>query len=48
MTNQQQINQPQPPQYLEDRKAQKLIKQIEMKLTLQAKATRDKAAPSKN
>jgi hypothetical protein len=47
MTNQQ-INQPQPPQYREDRKAQKLLEHIEKMLALQAEATRDKAAPSRN
>jgi hypothetical protein len=47
MTNQQ-IHQPQPSQHLEDRKTQKLLDHIEMKLALQAKETRDKAVPSKN
>jgi hypothetical protein len=44
MTNQQQTNQPQSEKRIEDRKAQKLLKQIEMKLACQAKVTRDKAA----
>jgi hypothetical protein len=47
MTNQQ-INQPQSVQYLEDRKTQKLLEHIEKMLVLQAKASRDKASPSKN
>jgi hypothetical protein len=47
MTNQQ-INQPQSIQHLEDRKTQKLLEHIDKMLALQAKAIRDKAAPSKN
>jgi hypothetical protein len=43
MTNQQ-MNQPQSLQRIEDRKAQKLLKQIEKKLALRSKVIREKAA----
>jgi len=47
MTNQQ-TNQQQRPQHREDYKVQKLIKRIETKLALQAKAIREGSQNSKN